>query len=514
MRTQTLLSGLLATAVLLLSACSINPVTGERELLFISEQQEIQIGEQNYLPSRQMQGGDYVLEPELTAYVQSVGQRLALASDRRLPYDFVVLNSSVPNAWALPGGKIALNRGLLLEMQTEAELAAVLGHEIVHAAARHTAKSMSRGMLLQIGVMGTAIAASDSNFGNLIVGGANLGAQYFAQRYGRGAELEADRYGMSYMSRAGYNPLGAVELQETFVRLSEGREQDWLQGLFSSHPPSQERVDRNKETAATLSDSGEIGTDRYQSRIAALVRRKPAYDAHDEGRKALSEDRLDEALDHAQQALKAEPREGHFHALRGDIRFKQRRFDDAKINYTRAINNNAEFFYYYLQRGLVAQQLGESNAARQDLEASVRLLPTATAYNALGGLAERGGNVDGAIQYYRSAAGSQSEVGKAASTSLARLDLPRNPNQYLRLRTGLDEEGYLLIEVGNPTSVAVGNIGLLIRYADAAGQVRDIRQRVRFTLAAGQSGTAATGLGPFADTRAYRVRIESAAVAN
>ena len=127
-----------------LSACVINPVTGDRELALISADQEIAIGEQQYEPSQQMQGGEYALDPELTAYVASVGRKLAAVSDRALPYEFVVLNSSVPNAWALPGGKIAVNRGLLTELDSEAELAAVLGHEIVHAAARHGALAMQR----------------------------------------------------------------------------------------------------------------------------------------------------------------------------------------------------------------------------------------------------------------------------------------------------------------------------------------------------------------------------------
>ena len=87
-----------------------------------------------------------MIDPELTKYVNEVGQRLAAVSDRKLPYEFVVINNSVPNAWALPGGKIAVHRGLLIELNSEAELAAVLGHEIVHAAARHGAKGMERGI--------------------------------------------------------------------------------------------------------------------------------------------------------------------------------------------------------------------------------------------------------------------------------------------------------------------------------------------------------------------------------
>ncbi|MEK9940738.1 MAG: peptidase M48, partial [Methylotenera sp.] len=91
----------------ILSTCGVNPVTKKRELQFVSEEKEIAIGAQNYAPTRQAQGGDYVLDPELTAYVQSVGNKLAAVSDRQLPYEYVIINDSIPNAWAMPGGKIA-----------------------------------------------------------------------------------------------------------------------------------------------------------------------------------------------------------------------------------------------------------------------------------------------------------------------------------------------------------------------------------------------------------------------
>ena len=110
-------------------------------------------------PSRQSQGGDYYLDQSLQTYVAGVGQRLAAVSDRPdLPYEFVVLNNDVPNAWALPGGKIAINRGLLVLLEDEAQLAAVLGHEIVHAAARHGASQMTRGTLANIGLVTLGVA--------------------------------------------------------------------------------------------------------------------------------------------------------------------------------------------------------------------------------------------------------------------------------------------------------------------------------------------------------------------
>ena len=280
---------LLVAALALLSACGVNPVTGKKEIQFVSESQELQIGEQNYAPTRQGEGGDLTVLPELTTYVNSVGQKLAAVADRKLPYEFVVLNNSVPNAWALPGGKIAVNRGLLTELQNEAELAAVLGHEIVHAAARHGAKAQERGTMMQIGMVaaqvGAAVGDVDPNLANLALGGAGAGLQMIQMKYGRDQELESDLYGMKYMKLAGYDPSGAVTLQETFVRLSEAggkKEQNWMEGLFASHPPSQERVDKNKQDADELGRGGETGTESFAAATRQLRQMKPAYDKYDQ----------------------------------------------------------------------------------------------------------------------------------------------------------------------------------------------------------------------------------------
>ena len=157
---------------------------------------------------RQRQGGDYLADPEVQNYVREVGNKLAAVSDRELPYEFHVVNDGTPNAWALPGGKIAIHRGLLTELKSEAELAAVLGHEIVHAAAKHGAKNIQRGVLLQSTVALAGVATRDSDYARYAELGVGLGAALISTKYGRDAERESDLYGMNYMHRAGYDPMG------------------------------------------------------------------------------------------------------------------------------------------------------------------------------------------------------------------------------------------------------------------------------------------------------------------
>jgi predicted Zn-dependent protease len=501
-------------AFTLLGGCTINPVTGERELALVTASQEVALGEKHYAPSRQSQGGDYALDPELSEYVRSVGARVAAQSERALPYEFVVLNSSVPNAWALPGGKIAINRGLLTELNSEAELAAVLGHEVVHAAARHGAKSMQRGMLLQGAVMASALATRDKQYGQFATLGASVVAQLITQRYGRNAELESDLYGTRYMAKAGYDPSAAVDLQETFVRLSEGRQTSWLQGLFSSHPPSQERVQRNRATVAALGVQGERGAEQYHQKLAKVIAQKPAYEAYDEGRKALADNRPKDAERLARKAIQLEPRESHFYALQGDIDLSAKRYDQAVKHFSAAQGRNDRFFYYPLQRGLANKTLGRLDSAESDLKTSVEMLPTANAYHALGEIAEGRGNAEQAKQYYAAAASNSGGAGQAAQDALVRLDMPTNPGRYMRLESGLDNQGQMIVQLTNTTRHQVGGIQLVIDYVDDNGKVRQVIRQFQGVLPPGQAQRIATGLGPFKDPDSFRVRISQAAVAN
>ena len=419
---RSLLPSTIAIAALLAAGCAVNPVTGERNLSLVGEQWELQVGEQQYAPLRQAQGGDFTLDPELVDYVQQVGQRLAAESDRELPYEFAVINESVPNAWALPGGKISINRGLLTEMESEAELAAVLGHEIVHSAASHGAQSQSRGMLLQGAVLagGIAVGAAtdDERYTQVALLGGMVGAQLITQRYSRDAERESDLYGMRYMKRAGYNPRGAVDLQETFLRISEGREQGAFSALFASHPPSRERLENNRKLLAELGDSGRIGRAEYQQKIARLERAQPAYEAYDEGREALQDGDVETALQRADRAIEIEPGEALFHSLKGDALVERGELADADLAYTQALARNQGWFYHYLRRGMVRAELHKNAQARRDLQASIERMPTASGHYYLGTVERDAGNRAAAVENFRIAAQSQTPTGQRARQAL------------------------------------------------------------------------------------------------
>lgn len=484
----------LLACIALLGGCTVNPVTGEQELSLVSEAQELSIGKQQYVPLRQAQGGDYVVDPQLTAYVSEVGQRLAAVSDRKLPYEFHVINNSTPNAWALPGGKIAINRGLLTELDSEAELAAVLGHEITHAAAKHTAQNMTRGMLLQGAVLATVVGTRDSDYAQLATLGAGVGARLITQKYGRDAEREADYYGMKYMSLAGYDLLGAVNLQTTFVRLSKDRRQDWLSGLFASHPPSQERVLNNRLTLKQYPAGGEDGRQTFKAKMARLEKTKPAYAAYDKGRKALTGGDLKLARQLALTARKLEPREGHFEALLGDIEQERGNHRTALKHYGKAIRLYDGFFYYHLQQGIANEQLGNRVQAKQDLDASIKLLPTANAYHVLGNIARTERRYQEAKQYYARAAQDKTATGKQAWAALVELDLPDNPGKYLKVQTGVDKRGRAFARVSNNTPKAVTGIVVVVEYRDKQDNTYSRKVRLRGTLQPGKTASIDLGL--------------------
>ena len=510
--------GLVIVLASMLQACAVNPVTGQRELTLISEREEIALGRQHYGPSQQSQGGLYNVDPELSAYVNEVGQRVAAHSPRQLPYEFVVLNNSVPNAWALPGGKIAVNRGLLYEFNNEAELAAVLGHEVVHSAARHGAQSMERGLLLQGALVVTMVAAQNNEYAGFIVGGAQIGAQLISQSYGRNAERESDYYGTRYMAQAGYDPQGAVTLQEAFVRLSEGRSQNWLEGLFSSHPPSMERVQNNRALVAQLRSEGFtdgiLGEESYRQRTARLMETKPAYDAFDEAYNHLRNDRVEQAEARLAEAIAMVPQEARFYGLQADIALMQRRYGAAVESYNQAIARDENYFDYYLGRGLAYSRQGNRARAQSDLQASVDLLPTALAMNELGTMALQANNRGAAKQYFEMAATAPGALGEQARNSFLQLDVPDNPATYVQAQALAASDGRIIIRVTNRAPVTLTQVALELQ--TTVGRDRTRRPIAVQNLQSGQTRDVDSGLRLPADgtleTIQAQVSIRGAAI--
>ncbi|MBI4887356.1 MAG: M48 family metalloprotease [Acidobacteria bacterium] len=261
----------LAIAVVLAASCATNPVTGRRELNFMSEAQEIAIANESE-PQIKEEMGVYN-DPELQRYVSEIGWRMAKMSERpQLPWRFTVVDVPAVNAFAVPGGAVYVTRGILPFLDTEAELAGVIGHEIGHVTARHSAQQYTRQVSGQVGLVALGIFVPAARpFGDL--SGQALGVLFL--KYGRDDELQADQLGARYESRHGWDPAAIPAFLSTLGRLDEAAgDRRGVPNWLSTHPEPLARVKDIQPTVQELKAAGgSFATNReaFQQRIDGIV---------------------------------------------------------------------------------------------------------------------------------------------------------------------------------------------------------------------------------------------------
>jgi len=236
--------------LVLLTACAKNYVTQKRQFKLISEKTEVEIGRK----AKEQIIKEYGIHKdfEWQIYLDQVGQRVAAQSDRqKLAYDFTILDSEVLNAFALPGGYIFVTRGILMEMVDEAELAIVLGHEITHTAAWHGVEQLQRAGLLTtltaLGIIGGAVAGAPD--AALAIGqAAGVYENLYLLGYGRKYELEADRYGILFAARAGYDPEASITFFERLDKIEkEEQSAQRISPYWRTHPLTSERLKKSRK---------------------------------------------------------------------------------------------------------------------------------------------------------------------------------------------------------------------------------------------------------------------------
>jgi len=264
-----------------LVSCSTNPTTGRSQFAYYSRQEEIDLGTKAK-PELTSEFGGAVNNAALTAYIEEVGRKLAAvteADNPSLPWEFTLLDSPVINAFALPGGKVFMSRGLADKLTNEAQLAAVLGHECGHVTARHTNDRMTQQAVL---VGGGSILGSVAGS---VLGNSELGSQagqtiggIAALSYSRKQEIEADQLGMRYMEKIKYDPIGAIEVQEILKKAAGGSSQP---EILSTHPASDTRINAlnerfKKEYQFTVGNPAyQKFAERYQQRYLAIASKLP-----------------------------------------------------------------------------------------------------------------------------------------------------------------------------------------------------------------------------------------------
>lgn len=260
-------------AIGLAGGCSTNPATGRSQFLLISEKQEVSMGLSAEPGLINSYGGE-VKDPVIQQYVKDIGQRLAVHSWRdNMPWDFHVVDSAVINAFALPGGKIFITRGLMEKFENEAQLAGVLGHEIGHVSGRHQADQISRAIAVNVGVAAAGIATEEKWVA--IIGG--VGGNLYLLKYGRDQELESDDFGLKYMVKEGYNPAAMIRVMEILREAGGGGGIEML----STHPMPDTRIDALKDQIATryahTQNNAQFQSypQRYQEKVLSRFKKLP-----------------------------------------------------------------------------------------------------------------------------------------------------------------------------------------------------------------------------------------------
>ena len=390
-----------------IAGCATNPVTGKSQLMLVSEGQEIAIDKEN---SPHQFSADYgaLQDRALNDYIDRTGKGIAARTHRpTMPYSFRGVNGTYVNAYAFPGGSIACTRGILLTLDNEAELAALLGHELGHVNARHTAQQMSKGILAQAAVAGVAVAAGTESkaLGGLAAGLGSIGAGALLAKYSRDNERQADALGMEYMVRGNYNTKGMVGLMDMLRSLSK-RKPNAIELMFATHPMSEERYRTVVETSAAKYQSAKsfpVHRERYMDHTAKLRAMKGAIEEMQNGEKAMAKKDFPTAEGHFRRALKEAPEDYAGLCMMSKCLMAQKKHEEARRYAEMAKRVYPEEAQAQHLSGITKLVKGDFGPAYEDFSSYEKLLPgnPNTVFLKAYSLEGMGRRRDAAVEYNR-----------------------------------------------------------------------------------------------------------------
>jgi predicted Zn-dependent protease len=363
----------------LIAGCAANPVTGKSQLMLISEDQEINIDKQH---SPHQLSSDYgsLQDRALNNYINETGNKMAALTHRpHMPYSFRGVNATYINAYAFPGGTIAATRGILLALENEAQLAALLGHELGHVNARHTAEQMSKSTLTNTFIGGVAVLAGTQSqaLGNLASKLGMVGAGALLASYSRGNEREADALGLKYMVQSGYNAHGFVGLMDMLRRMSK-YEPGAIELMFATHPMSDERYQtavKEVNEQYRSSQSLPLFRDRYMDHTGKIRAIKNAIAEIQKGESYMARGTYDQAEIHLQNALNQAPRDYAGLVMMAKCKLAQEDYDSAKRHAEKAQEVYPNEAQAYHISGFVKIHEKRFDSAFQDFVNYEKLLP-------------------------------------------------------------------------------------------------------------------------------------------
>ncbi len=243
---RTLLTLALLALLLPGTGCSVNPATGQKQFNMLSQSEEVSLGSEA-APQFLKEYGGPIPSQAVCQYVSDIGMKLAKVSERpNLPWEFHAVDSAQINAFALPGGKVFITRGLMARLDSEAQLAGVLGHEIGHVTAQHIGQQMSRAAVASgiVQVIGVAASVKDETWLQVLGVGAQAGGGLYLLKFSRDQETQADELGVRYMTRLGYNPMAQIQVMRVLKEASGG---GGGMEMLQTHPLPQSRIDHLRD---------------------------------------------------------------------------------------------------------------------------------------------------------------------------------------------------------------------------------------------------------------------------
>lgn len=381
-------------------SCSSHQSNGF-SLRIISEEKEIELGKL-YLPASIDEFEGLYPEEDVQLYINVLGKKLAQRTQRKMDYQFYLVNSGVVNAFALPGGPVIITRGIFLTLEDEDELAGILGHELGHIERRHHArfveKQMALNLLLQIG----AIILPQNLSGELLFQLGRVSAGLLSLKFSRDQEREADEAAFILLINSGYSPEGMLKVFERFKKMEKTRPPEWL----STHPLPESRIKDWQSRIAQYRPTGSFikSSTKFEEIRRNLLQTKPSFDECEKGKRAYKERDYERAERHFQKALELYPKNVPALIYLAKIHLKEKNYSSARDYAFRALKFNPELFSAHYLCGLSEFGLNNWERSLAYFEKAKKLIPfEGSAYYYAGRNLENLGRINQAKENYKKA---------------------------------------------------------------------------------------------------------------
>ena len=380
MRVGAIMMVVMLAMVGVLGGCRVNPVTGDKQLIVVSPDQELQMAK-GYHPNLIYTYDGRYRDQHLTSYLNRIVQRLHSVSHRKdLPTNFTLLNTSIYNAFAIPG-YIYATRGFISELDNEAQFAAVMGHELAHVAALHTAKQMTNNLLTALGMGIAGQALGDSAGSQALLTAGQISVSLLGLSYSREQERQADRVGTYYMARAGWDPREAITMQKKLASLND-RKPTFMDRYLSTHPMTDNRLQeiravieqKNLLDSDYVQDDG-VFAERWNGHIAELREVDKAYDPYDSGQELLQKKKYEQALEKAEEAISGRSDQAPFYRLKGDALVALKRPQEARKAYRESLQRDSTYVLANIGLGRVAMSDEDYPEAERQFARAIEAFP-------------------------------------------------------------------------------------------------------------------------------------------